>query len=128
MMSGLPAGRTTANRRGMRNSVIQLMLLIVALLACPDTPVMAYENAPAGGIYGHQHDFIETAEDGVPDDNSPTGSGSELLHHHHCPAGMIADETAVPANGSAPRETPLPRATAALASRATAPPTQPPSA
>lgn len=128
MISGLPVSRLPANRRGMRNSVIQLMLLIVALLACPDTPVMAYENAPAGGIYSHQHEFVETAEDAVPDNNSPTGSGSEVVHHHHCPAGMIADESAVPDASLPGRDVHLSRAAAVLASRATAPPTEPPAA
>lgn len=128
MISSLPASRPAANRRAMRNSLAQLILLIVALLACPDTPVMAYENAPAGGIYGHQHDYFESSDDAVPDENSPTGSGGEVVHHHHCPAGLAADDGLVPASASRLRDVHLPRPAAALASRSTAPPTEPPAA
>lgn len=128
MISGLPVSRLAANRPLMRNALFQFLLLVAALMAGMDTPAMAYDNAAAPSIVGHHHEFVEPAEDAVPDDNSPAGSGSEVLHHHHCPAGLAADESAVPALGATIRDVHLPRPTAALASRATAPPTQPPAA
>lgn len=127
MIVGLPASRPAANRLLMRNRAIQFLLLIVALLACPDTPAMAYDAVPVG-IEAHQHVFAEVADDAVPDDNSPTGSGAELVHHHHCPAGLAADESSVTGSWLPTRDVHLSRATAALASRATAPPTEPPAA
>ena len=127
MTGDLPVSRRAANRRLMRNRAIQFLLLIVALLACPDTPVMAYDAAPIG-IDAHQHVFAEVAEDAAPDDSSPTSGGAELVHHHHCPAGLAVD--ASDANGSwlPNRDIHLARTAAALASRATAPPTEPPAA
>ena len=128
VIGDLPASRTAANRRRMKKSIIQSILLIVALLACPDTPALAYENLPAGAIYGQQQGYVESSDVGVPDDNSATGSSGELSHHHHCPAGMVAGEAAVPATGLPVRGVHLSRAATELASRATAPPTQPPAA
>lgn len=127
MTGDLPVSRRAANRRTMRNRAVQFLLLIVALLACPDTPVMAYDAAPIG-IDAHQHVFAEVADDAVPDDNSPTGSGTELVHHHHCPAGLAVDASDATDSSLSARDIHLARASEALASRATAPPTQPPSA
>lgn len=127
MISGLSAPWLAANRRLMRNGLIQLLLLIAALMAGLDTPAMAYDAAPAG-IDAHQHVFAEVADDAVPADNSPTGSGTELLHHHHCPVCLVADESAAPGSGLPARDVHLSRAAAALASRATAPPIEPPAA
>ena len=127
MSRDLPVSHAAANRRVMRNGLIQFLLLIAALMAGLDTPAMAHDAVPAG-IDAHQHVFAEAADDAAPDDNSPTGSGNELLHHHHCPAGLAADESAVPDSWTPTRDIHLARAATALASRATAPPTEPPAA
>lgn len=128
MNGDLPAPRPAANRRVMRNGLIQFMLLIAALFAGVDMPAMAFDNAPATMVEAHYQTCVEVSNNGAPDDNSPTGSGSELLHHHHCPAGLIAEDSALSASAVLARDSHLSRATAALASRATAPPTEPPAA
>lgn len=128
MNGDLPAPRPAANRRVMRNGLIQFMLLIAALFAGVDTPAMAFDNVPGAMVEAHYQTCVEVSNDGSPDDNSPTGSGSELLHHHHCPAGLIAEDSALSASAVLARDSHLSRASAALVSRATAPPTQPPSA
>lgn len=128
MIANLPVPCLPANRRGMRNVLIQFLLLFAALMAGMDAPAMAYDNAAAPGIVDHHHDFVEPADDAVPDDNSPTGSGSEVLHHHHCPTGLVADDALASASGSKIRDVHVPRIAAALASRSTAPPTEPPAA
>ena len=127
MICVLPMSRPAANRRAMRNALVQFMLLVAALMACIDAPVMARDNAPASSIDAHHHGYVETSDDPVPGDNSSTGSGSEVLHHH-CPAGLIANDALMPAMWSLPRDIFLSRAAAALASRAIAPPTEPPAA
>lgn len=128
MNGDLPPPRPAANRPVMRNGLIQFMLLIAALLAGVDTPAMAFDNVPATMVEAHHQTCIEVSNGSAPDDNSPTGSGSELLHHHHCPTGLIADDSAPSASGVLARDSHLSRASAVLASRATAPPTQPPAA
>lgn len=127
MSGGLPVSRRAATRRTMRNGLIQFLLLIAALMAGLDTPAMAHDAAPAG-VDAHQHVFAAAADDDAPDDNRPTGSGSELLHHHHCPAGLAVDASAVSDSLLPARDVHLARAATALASRSTAPPTEPPSA
>lgn len=127
MTGDLPVSRRAANRRSMRNRAIQFLLLIVALMACPDTPVMAYDAAPIG-IDAHQHVFAEVADDAAPDDNSPTGSGTELVHHHHCPTGLAVDASDAADGWLSTRDVHLAGTASALASRATAPPTEPPAA
>ncbi len=128
MNGDLPAPRPAANRRVMRNGLIQFMLLIAALLAGVDTPAMAFDNVPATLVEAHHQTCVEVSNESAPDGNSPTGSGSELLHHHHCPAGLIAEDSALSDSGVLARDSHMSRASAALASRATAPPTQPPAA
>lgn len=128
MIASLPVSRTTVSWRAMRKALVQFLLILAALMAGMDTPAAADSNAAASGIIGHHHDFVEPADDAVPDDNSPTGSGGEVVDHHHCPAGLVADEGLVSASGSRIRDIHLPRLAAALASRATAPPTEPPAA
>ncbi len=128
MISSLPVSRPAANRRVMRNGLIQFMLLIAALLAGVDMPAMAFDNVPATLVEAHHQTCVEVSNDGAPDDNSPTGSGSELLHHHHCPAGLIVEDSALAASAVLARDSHLSRASAALASRVIAPPTQPPAA
>lgn len=108
--------------------LVQFLLLIAALMAGMDTPGMAAENISSTGVAVHHHGYAEAAEDSERDDNHPTGSGGEPLHHHHCLAGMIADAAAVPATWVPMRDAHLARATTALASHATAPPTEPPAA
>lgn len=128
MTGNLRAARPAATRRRMPKALVQFMLLIAALMAGMDMPAMASDDVSPTGIAVHHHGYAEAAEDSGRDDNSPTGSGTEALHHHHCPAGMIADAAAVPATWVPTRDTHQSRASAPLASRATAPPTQPPSA
>lgn len=127
MIDGLSAPSPAANRRVMKNRVVQFLLLIAALMAGLDTPAMAYDAAPAS-IDAHHQAFVEVSDDAAPNDNSPTGSGTELLHHHHCPTGLVTDEPLASGSGLPARDIHLSRASEALASRATAPPTQPPSA
>ncbi|WP_144037870.1 hypothetical protein [Sphingopyxis sp. KK2] len=111
----------------MRIGLIQFLLLVAALIAGMDTPAMALGNGP--DIDGHHHAFVEVSDVAAGEDHpSSTGSGSELPHHHHCPTGLVADELDASASSFAPRDIHLPRPAAALASRATAPPTQPPAA
>lgn len=128
MNGDLPALRAAANRRMMRNGLIQFLLLIAALLAGVDTPALAFDNAPATLVEAHHQTCVEVSNSGSPDDNSPTGSGSELLHHHHCPTGLIAGDAALSGTAVLARDSHLSRASTALTSRATAPPTQPPAA
>ncbi|WP_144036716.1 hypothetical protein [Sphingopyxis witflariensis] len=127
MNGRLPASRPAANWRVMRFRPIQFMLLIVALLACPDTPAIAYD-AVSPGIDVQHRASVDASEDASPDDKSPNGTGSELVHHHHCPAGLVADESPVPGSCLPARDTHLSRTAAALSSRATAPPIEPPAA
>lgn len=128
MTGRLRAARPAATRRRMPKILVQFLLLIAALMAGMDMPAMASDDVSPTGIAVHHHGYAEAAEDSGRDDNSPTGSGSDALHHQHCPAGMIADAAAVPATWVATRDAHLARATTALASRATAPPTEPPAA
>lgn len=128
MTRALPMSRTTANRRWMRNGLIQFLLLIAALFAGMDAPAMALGNVPATMVEAHHEVCVEISNDAAPDDNSPTGSGSELLHHHHCPTGLVAEDSALSESAVLARDNHLSRDSAALASRATAPPTQPPAA
>ena len=122
----MPAVRLTANRRGMRIGLIQFLLLVGALIGGMDTPAMAFGNAP--NIDGHHHAFVEMSGDEADlDDHSSTGTSGEL-HHHHCPTGLVADVVKIGGSSLFARDIHLSRASAALASRATAPPTQPPAA
>ena len=89
---------------------------------------MASYDVPVDVMGIHSHEFVETSDAKGSDDSKPVGSGSELPHHHHCPAGLIADEFAVLPPGKYARDGHIMRATIAPASRATAPPTQPPAA
>ena len=108
----------------MRNRLVHLLLLILALMAGLDTLAMAYDAAPVG-VDAHQHVFVEVAHDPAPDDSAPNGNA--LLHHHHCPAGLLSDASEMPGSWPA-RDIHLARAAVALASRAPAPPIEPPAA
>lgn len=128
MRGDLPVSFPVATRRRMRNGVTHLLLLVAALLAGFDGAAMAYDAAPIADDAHCYSSSVTVAGEPAPDVHSQPGSGGEIVHHHHCPAGMVAEEAAVSARGPMVGCVHQPHAASALLSRATAPPTQPPAA
>lgn len=103
----------------MRNGVIHSLLLVAVLLAGFGGPAMAYDAAL---IPDDAHCYSS------PADHSQPGSGGEAVHHHHCPAGVVAEDAAVTVSGPMTGGLHQPHPASVLTSYTTAPPTQPPAA
>jgi hypothetical protein len=111
----------------MRGIKLRFLLLFAVLCAGLHAPALAHDAhdnhddtivVMADGHHAH-------SDDAAPQDNSSNGL-HELYHHHHCPMAMAADDADDTAGIPVARSTLRPREAAALLSRATAPPTQPP--
>jgi hypothetical protein len=88
----------------------------------------ASAHVEIGADLGLHNHHIASDGDDVSDRNgdTPIETGTDVLHHHHCPMGLDPAPVCELATIALSRSLIVPANAAALHSRATAPPLQPP--
>lgn len=112
----------------MRVLLLRLAIVFSVIMAGMHTPASAHVESKADVALHHDHHFDQTANMSESNEKAPIEGSGTAMHHHHCPIGLnpapfvaltaMLPLQLVPSSSSA----------AALRSRATAPPLQPPSA
>lgn len=118
---GLPARGTQVGRR-----LIFFWMVFAVLFCSLDTPVLAHaaDVGPAHAVMAAEG-HVDLGSSGSEGDESPT---SDHAVHHHCPGHLLARLPAIDVIGLSERPLLFGLIAMPLASRATAPPTEPPAA
>jgi len=109
---------------------LSLVLLLAVLVAGTGAPALAHIHQGLGA-HAFEHDGGDVAEAQDKSETpapTPGDQPSHVGHHHHCGADIAVTCADVTDTGLATRLLLIPRASAAMPSRALAPPIEPPAA
>ncbi len=110
----------------MRLVLLRIVIAFSVILAGMHLPATAHAQDVTD--HGLHHDHHASHADDASDKKGdvPVDVGTDIMHHHHCPMGVdpapVVDLAPMPISKSLV----VPTSSAALHSRATAPPLQPP--
>lgn len=124
-MSRLSRGAAPVTRAGMFARFLALFALL-ALIAggLSESPAFAGH----GDLGAIEHAIDHGAADHADDDEDAADQGGQAVAHHHCSADVAPAMSPMDSPATDKRSAMRPVASAALASRTVAPPTEPPAA
>lgn len=125
----LPATRRAGSAALVGKRLIHLLILFATL--CAGVPVLAHGHAAADiaiDVMGHGEVHAQAAEGDSAGQSRPADSPGHVAPHHHCSADLVSIGPALAEAFPITRDIVRPMNAAAMASRALAPPTEPPAA
>lgn len=109
----------------MRMFLLRLAVVFSVIMAGMHMPDTAHAQSAADSSLHHDHHA--NASDDVSNENGESPDiGSDVMHHHHCPIGLDSNPADMIGEMILGGSLLLPANSAALRSRATEPPLEPP--